>query len=137
MARNYAKALPVDVGSNTMVGSPAPVKALQRFAASAAVSSVITLDDAATQVEVGASGNGVLVRWVPRTETASVSPFASVTTGNFDHYVPAGAVRYFVVPREVAPVTSIVGVNVAEGLYQRVAFIQQPGTAGSVISATY
>ncbi len=117
---------------------PAPFKAQARyFDDNTAVSSVITFTDNTTQIEVGTgSQGGALLRWVPATETAGVSPFASVLTTNFDHYIPANAVRQFVVPREVPGTSSIVGANIQNGLYRRVAIIAS-GPISSVIATEY
>lgn len=120
-----------------MTEYPAAVKAQARYlSTNGANSSVITLTDNTTQIEVASSsGGGCVIRWVPATETAAVSPFASVTTANFDHYVSATP-RKFVVPRETVGTSSIVGANVQNGLYRRVA-IMSSGPISSVILSEY
>ncbi len=134
MTANYAPAQPQDKKNQVLVGYPPAKKALATYGATAAASSVVTLTDNTTEIEVEAvGGNGVAIRWIPATETAAVSPFASViasgTTANFDHIVPAGIVRRFVVPVETTGVTSIVGANKQNGLYNRVAWINVTGSA--------
>lgn len=123
--------------SQPMYEFPAPFKAQARYYDdNAGVSSVITLTDNTTQIEVGTNGSGAILRWVPATETAAVSPFASVLTSNFDHFIPSNTVRSFVVPKETQGVNSIVGANVQNGLYKRVAIIN-PGPVSSVIVTEY
>lgn len=134
---NYAKKIPRDKeGGNGMQLFPAPFKAQARyFDDNTAASSVITLTDNTTQIEVGSTGaGGTLLRWVPVTETAGVSPFGSVLTTNFDHYIPANAVRSFVVPQEVPGTSSIVGANIQNGLYRRVAAIAAGPISSVIIS---
>ncbi len=87
-------------------------------------------------------GQAAVVRWVPTTETAAVSPFASVisiagATANFDNIVPVGQVRRFTVPieRYVNSMASVQGANRDLGLYQRVA-IKSTGV-GSVLTAEF
>ncbi len=139
---NYAKALPRDRGGETMQNHPAPFKALATYGGeNSSASSVITLTDNTTAIEVDAQGGSCVVRWVPATETAAVSPFASVIsiaggTANFDHVVPVGTVRRFVVPQELGMVqSSVVGANVQNGLYKRVA-VKSIGVA-SVLTTEY
>lgn len=120
-----------------MEGFPAPVKAQARFLReNAATSSIQTLTDNTTQVEVGTNATaGAWIRWIPATETAA-APAGSVLSNNFDHYVPANTVRTFVVPRESQGVASIVGANVQNGLYRRMAVGTVSG-AGSVLTTEY
>lgn len=126
MSINYAKRIPIDEQNNPMQEYPAPFKALARYNTNnATVSSVITLTDSTTVVEITAPGADVAVRWVPATEGAGGAPFASVISQgasiNLDHLVPRNTVRRFVVPVEGIGTSSIVGANVANGLYKRVA----------------
>lgn len=127
---------PIDEGGNLMMNSPSPFKANATYNATAApASSVITLNDNTTLVEVTTSGSsGAVLRWVPVTETAGVSPFASVIssglTANFDHAIPPNTVRRFAAPLETRGVNSVVGVGVQGGYYRRVAV----GNAGGVAS---
>lgn len=91
-------------------------------------SSVITVTPDTTTIEITANGGAAVMRWVPRGETAAVSPFASVlgpagATANYDHVIPANTMRRFAIPIEVqyAVPSSMVGSNIENGLYQRVA----------------
>lgn len=137
---NYAKAMARDKGGEAMQNSPAPNLALARSGAeNGTASSVLTLTDNTTVIEVSAQGVSAALRWIPATETAAVSPFASIITAvsgvNYDHIIPSGTVRRFVVPIETMPSASVVGANVQNGLYKRVA-IKNIGV-GSVLLAEY
>ena len=143
MSQNYAKPLPVDARNNVMDEYPAPYKAVATVSTVPVASSCISLTDRTTVVEIAAVGGaGSFIRWVPRTETAAVSPAASVIASglgvaNFDHFIPAGTVRRFVVPIEIVPATSIMGANGANGLYNRLAWINASGVSSSVLSTEF
>lgn len=137
----YAKRQAVDANGAPMVNLPSPFTAVARNAnTNQAASSVITLTDNTTMVEVAAQGTGgAVVRWVPATETAGVSPFGSVIAAgaglNFDHVVPTATVRRFVVPIEnVVTQYSVVGANVQNGLYKRLAVISTGGTSSVLVT---
>lgn len=135
---NYAKSLPRDRNNSEMQGYPAPFVALQRFVATTLTSSVVTLTDNTTAIEVGTvGGGGVLMRWIPATETATVSPFGSVLTTNYDHFIPANSFRRFVVPIETMPSQSVVGANIANGLYRRVAWLAATAPPSSVLASEF
>lgn len=143
MSSDYAKMLPRDAGFAAMQEYPAPVKAVASvyYRDNLPVSSVTTLDQNTSTLEVGAfGGQGVVIRWIPTTETASVAPFASVVSSglgaNFDHYIPPSTERRFIVPRETigAPIGAMGSVN---GLYQRIAVSNAGATASSVIVIQY
>lgn len=122
---------------------PAPIKAKAVYTGTVTVSSVVTLTDNTTTLEVGAiGGGGLAIRWIPATETAAVSPFGSVIASgvgaNFDHFIPANNIRRFVVPIEnIGAPTSIVGVNKQLGLYNRVAWVQAVAMSASVMGTEY
>ena len=82
------------------------------------------------------SGEGIVIRWVPTTETAAVAPRGSVIASglgaNFDHLVPVNTVRRFAVPRETAGAREGAAGSV-NGLYQRVARINAGRIASSVL----
>ena len=142
MAANWANALPIDERNTPLQDFPAPVKAQARYVRDPIASSVITLTDNTTTLEVGAiGGGGVLLRWVPATETAAGAPFGSVIASgvgaNYDHWIPPNMVRRFVVPKETSGVSSIVGTNIANGLYNRVAWIAANVPGSSIIAAEY
>lgn len=115
--------------------SPAPVPAIARYNAGSGVSSVVTVTDNTTTLEVGAvGGSGVLLKWIGRTDTAG-----SVTGANFDNFIPPNMVRRFAIPIETRGTASIVGANIQNGLYNRVAWFSAVGAAGasSVIASEY
>lgn len=124
MAIPAQKPLPKDSGSNEVLQAyPAPFLALQsRTSESAAVSSVITLTDRTTALEVTAVGGTAALKWIATTNT-NPSVIAAATGANYDHIIPAGTMRRFVVPQERAGIPSISGANIMNGLYQRVAYI--------------
>lgn len=132
---NYAKSIPVDQGGSSLTDSPAPIKGVARFYRdNGSTSSIQTLTDNTTQIEVGTANGPALIRWIPASEGAA-APAGSVLTTNFDHYIPANAVRYFVVPKESQGSSSIVGANVQNGLYKRVAISNM--TVASVVTIEY
>ena len=140
---NYAKNIPRDTGGAGMTDFPAPVISQTRYHNENAVaSSVISLNPNTTQIEVGVfGGQGAVIRWVPITETAAAagakaSVIASGLGANFDHFIPAGTYRQFVVPKETQG--SYAGqVGSVNGLYQRVARINGGGTASSVLLSEF
>lgn len=140
---NYAKSLPRDKDGAAMQEYPAPVRAVASvyYRDNLPLSSVITMDQNASSLEVGAfGGQGVVIRWIPTTETASVAPFGSVISSglgaNYDHWVPPSMYRRFVVPRETggAPAGAVGSIN---GLYQRVAVSNAGALSTSVLVIQY
>lgn len=134
---NYAKELPRDKQGAAMQEYPAPFRPNARYSSeNATASSVITLTDDTTEVEVGAQGGAAVMRWVTAADTqASVVSIAG-STANFDHFIGSGTVRRFVVPIALSTVqASIVGINVQMGLFRRVA-VKSIGTA-SVLTSEY
>ena len=135
MSQNYAVPQPHDKNGAELAGYPSPVKALARYATEAVASSVISLTDGTTVVEIAAVGGaGIMMRWVPSTETAATTPFASVIASglgvaNWDHVIAPLTVRRFVVPIEKVPnPQSVMGANGSNGLYNRIAWISTVGT---------
>lgn len=143
---NYAKQLPVDKGGTPMQGFPAPFKTVASvyYRDNLPVSSLITLDQNASTIEVGTfGGQGAVIRWIPIGETPGnffTSVISSGLAANFDHFVPAGVgianYRKFVVPRETggAPTGAVGSVN---GLYQRIAVSNAGPTATSILLTQY
>ncbi len=139
---NYAKRLAVDAGGTPMQEYPSPFTSNARYNTENGVaSSAISMNPNTTKLEVGAfGGQGVKIRWVPIAETAAVSPFGSVISSgvgaNFDHWVPPGTYRQFVVPKETggSPTGQAGSVN---GLYQRVAVVSAGATASSIIASEF
>lgn len=117
--------------------TPAPYPAAVRWPTStAAVSSVITLSDNTTTLEVGAiGGGGIAIKWIATSDTqASV---LAAGAANFDNFIPANAVRRFAIPREGIGTSSIVGANKQNGLYNRVAWIAVAAPSSSIIASEY
>lgn len=133
------KQLPKDGAGNEMQEFPTPFKTIvTRNRDNATVSSVITLSDNTSTIEIIATGGPAFIRWVPTTETAAVAPAGSVisdgASANFDNGIASNTVRRFAVPIErFVAQASIVGLNKQYGLYQRVAIIG----AASVASTEY
>lgn len=139
MASNYAKQQPNDKEGQKMQNYDPAFKAITRYERNnLTVSSIFTLSDDTTIVEVAAVGTSAAIRWVPVTETAAVTPFASVITligsENFDHVVAKDTVRQFVVPRESQGVPSIVGINKQAGLYNRIAVISAAAVSSVLLA---
>lgn len=143
--QNYAVGIPHDKNHQDLQDFPAPLKAKARYndETNAGISSVISLSHDTTVVEVYAGGSAAAIRWIPTTETAGVTPFASVitlegTTANYDHVVPVNTLRRFVVPIETAVTNpeSVQGVNRLNGLYQRVA-VKTFAVVGSVLTTEF
>lgn len=130
MSNIYPK-LPKDQANETMQEYPAPIVAKDSWLSeNATASSVLLLGHNTTALEVHAGGKDAVIRWVAATGAAAgVSSVVAVAgaTANFDHVIPAGTVRRFAVPIEVAGTaqSSVQGVNRAEGLYNRVAWKTQ------------
>lgn len=142
MSQNYASAIPSDREGHELQEFATPFKANARYSTNnATVSSVITLNDNTTSVEISAVGQSVAIRWIPSTETAAVSPFASVittsgATANFDNVIPANYFRRFVVPVETQGVNSVVGIGVQAGTYRRIA-IMSGATVSSIMVSEF
>lgn len=128
---NVTKPLAIDRnGAPIQNGSPDGVALVARYSDNGAVSSVITMNDNTTLLEVSATGTPAIVRWVPSTDTA-----ASVISTNYDVIVPPNTLRKLPVPHETTGTSSIVGLGVQAGLYRRYAW-KNIG-AGSVMSNEY
>lgn len=152
MSKNYAAGPPMGDNQVPLQGVPAPYKAIASNGnVNQAASSVITLTENTTAIEIGTMGAaGALMRWIPVTETAAVSPFASVVgvssvgatyAANFDHEIAANTVRRFVVPIESAAnttfgatITSVQGQNREYGLFRRVAIISAGGISSVLLT---
>ena len=132
---NYAPKLPYDKTGEPLQGYPSPKLALSRYASENSTnSSVISVTHDTTALEITAIGNAAVMRWVTTGDTqASVISIAGATA-NFDHVIPNGTVRRFVIPIESETQTgSVQGINREIGLYQRVA-IKSIGIASVLLS---
>ena len=129
---NYARELPQDRKDQRFDGAPPAFVALQSQSGVPAASSVLTLTDRTTVIDITATG-------VAAGSAAIIGKWgsASVTASNFDIAVAAGQSRTFVVPVSVMGTTSVAGANVANGLYATLA-LKNVGTAGgSVLTVEY
>lgn len=134
MAR-YAKPVAVDKNGNSLDSQPLPLKALATTVSeNATVSSVITLNDNTTDIEIAAVGAPAFIRWIARTDTAG-SVLSAAGTANYDAFLQSGQTKRFIVPIETLGTSSIVGANIANGLYNRLAY--KSGGIGSILSNQY
>lgn len=136
---NYAKSLARDRDGAAMTGQVAPFTAINRYGAeNASASSVITVSSITTAIEIAAVGGPAVMRWVTSGDTQA-SVVSAVASPNFDHVIPTGMFRRFVIPIEKNPQNdtagSVQGINVAQGLYQRYA-VKSIGVA-SILSSEY
>lgn len=140
---NYAKSLARDVNGNEIQGHPAPYPALASYERdNSVVSSVISLNPNTTIIEVGAyGGGGLAIRWVPLTETAAQTPFASVIasglTANFTHTIPVNTIRRFIIPKETQGQMAGGQIGSVNGLYQRLAFINVSTSGSSILASEF
>lgn len=135
---NYAKSLPQDRNNHPLQGLPAAVPALASYdGENATASSVLTLTQDTTALEIAANGGAAVMKWITQGDTTA-SVISAVAGANYDHVIPKDTVRRFIVPREVNSATgygSVMGTNRQEGLYRRVA-IKSTGVS-SVMTAEY
>lgn len=127
---NYAKPLPKDKNNESLQEYPAAATSLQTVAGVPLASSVLTLTDSTTVLEVATVGNPIVMKW------GSASVISAAGTANFDHMIPANSIRRFVVPVSTSGTTSVAGVNTQMGLYNKVALKVHVGSA-SVFTAEY
>lgn len=131
----YATPRAVDINGNLIQGTamvqPAIVSTVSE---NGTASSVITVNDNTTDLEVFAVSAPVFVKWIGRSDTTA-SVISAAGTANFDVVIPSGAVRHLVIPRETMGTSSTVGANIANGLYNRVAW--KTGGIGSILATQY
>lgn len=127
------------VGENgvpfTSDASPIGPAKKQYLSENGTASSVITVNDGTTVVEVGTVGAPAYIKWIGRSDTTASVIAAAGATANFDDYIPANTTRIFPIPIEQQGTSSIVGANIANGLYNRIAV--KTGGIGSVISVEF
>lgn len=132
---NYAVPLPHDKNNEYMHSFPSPIKAKAVLSSeNATASSVIGVTHDTTTLEVSAVGGPAVIRWIATTDTAA-SVISAVSGANYDHVIPTGTYRQFVIPIEAygSSAQSVQGVNRANGLYRRVAF-KSIGVASVLLS---
>lgn len=135
MSINPYRELPRDKNGNAMQGVPPAFTALQRFSSeNATTSSVVTLNDNTTFVEVLSLGVGAALRWVASTDTQA-SVVSAAATANYDVLLSPNSVKRLAIPQEKVGVSSIVGLGVQAGLYRRMAW--KTFGVGSIMSAEY
>lgn len=135
MSTPYAVPLPNDKNGNPLQGIPSPKVANTRYGSeNGTASSVMTMTDNTTVVEIAAIGGPAVMRWVAASDTQA-SVISAVATANFDYVIPSATMRRFVVPIESVGVSSVVGINPQAGLYRRYA-VKSIGVA-SVLSSEY
>lgn len=131
----YATAITNDVNGNDIQGAAITQPAIAATAyENSGTSSVITLTDNTTDLEISAVGSTGFVKWISRGDTTA-SVINSAGTANYDVIIPAGTVRRLVVPIETIGTASLVGANIKNGLYNRVAF--KTGGTGSILATQY
>ena len=146
MSQTYAKPIPVDRNGTALQEYPPVASAIAVLARdNATTSSVTTLSPNTTVVEVAAVTAGAVVKWASSNvgSVQGVSVISAAGTANFDHFIPAGTYRKFVVPRLTAGIPntnnqgspSMVGLNVSEGLFGHIA--TKSTGVGSVLLTEY
>lgn len=138
----YAPLMPRDRGNEPIPDVPPAAKALKVWGVGSAVSSVITLQDGTSMLDITAvGGSGLVLRFIPLTETAGVGAAASViasgATANFDISIPANWRQRVVIPQETFGTSSVVGINKQAGLYNRVAWIGVGVPQSSILAAEF
>lgn len=129
------KKLPTDNNAVPMQEFAAPYLSLKTDnSENNTVSSLITLTDNTSIIEVQAIGGAAAIKWIA-TGNTNPSVITAAGTANFDHIIPANYYRRFAVPQENQGVNSIVGINKQAGLYNRVA-VKTVGVA-SVATTQY
>lgn len=142
--RNYAAGKPTGDNNVPFFDSPPAFKAIVTWArdASATASSILNLSHNTTAVEVAAIGSAVFIRWVgfsdAQNSVAATSVISNNGSANFDHAIPSGTVRRFVVPIETVYTgnpASQVGAAIGNGLFRYLA-IKTAGV-GSIATTEY
>lgn len=117
----YPNAARDKMGQPIYEGNMPLVAKVTRASDNAAASSVVTLNDNTTFVEMVAIGATGYMKWIASTDTTA-SVISAAGTANFDHVLPAGLPLWLPVPQETIGTPSIVGANKQNGLYNRLAF---------------
>lgn len=133
MAISYAQAIARDEAGVPLQEFPAPVKATKTTVAVTAISSVFTFDNSSTSIEITAPNSPVAWRWLPVGSPLGSVVSSYATAANFDHIIPSGQLRRFVIPRETQGIAGPALANSVHGLYQFGAAIPLNGTAAASI----
>lgn len=141
--QNYARGKALGNNGIPFQDSPPPFKALAvGGSTNQAASSVITLTEDTTAVEVAVIGTGgAVMKWVATGDTVGsvfgVTSVGATNAANFDHVVAAATLRRFVIPIEAQQATgysSQMGANRANGLYRRVAILSTGGVSSVILT---
>ncbi len=133
MALNYSKGSPIDKQGNAIQNNPSPFIALATTVAVTAISSVVTFNNNSTDIEVAAPGTAAAIKWIGVGAAQTSVIASSLGTSNFDHIIPAGGLRRFVIPRETQGIAGPALSNSVHGTYQRLAVVPINGTAAASI----
>lgn len=124
MSVNPYKQLPRDKGGEPMQEFATPFKAVaQSNWENIGASSYLSLSPNTTTIEITAVGTAAAIRWIATTDTQASVVTNAAGTPNFDNIIAVNTTRRFAVPIEAmyqAP-SSMVGANIQNGLYRRVA----------------
>lgn len=141
MAQNYARG--PAMGNNQVPFTTEAPPAVKAIAATmrdslSPISSITILNTNTTAIEVVAAGGTGFIRWLTQAVVdTSVAGTSVIATGtpNYDHAIPAGTMRRFVIPIASVPTsqTSMQGANPLNGLYSHVA---TRGTLTSILGIT-
>lgn len=136
MSNSYAARLPLDEAGNLMQEFPSAVPALVTTAAVTPLSSVVAFGNNSTSIEIAAP-QGAAIKWIAigAAQTSVISSYAA--TANFDHIIPAGTYRRFVIPRETQGVNGPLGAGSVNGLYQRLAIAPIATLTSSILVTEY
>lgn len=136
MSLQYAAKLPTDASGMPMQEFPSARPSQARYTnENATASSVISVSHNTTTIEVAAVGGAAALRWVASSDTQASVVTVAGATANYDHVIPSGTYRRFVLPIESqgGNPASVQGTNRLNGLYQRVA-IKSMGVASVLLS---
>ncbi len=87
-------------------------------------SSLITLNDNTTSLEIHAVGGAAAIKWITASTISGLGNTSVVSAAsgfNADGMIPANYFRRFAVPQATGGVNSVVGLNKQAGLYPAVA----------------
>lgn len=118
---NYTR-LATDQGGHDLQEFAVPFVALKKDASdNNSASSLITLTDSTTTIEIHAIGGAAAIKWISTSNTNPSVVTTAGATADFDLAIPANYFRRIPVPQETIGTASIVGLNKQAGLYNRVA----------------
>ncbi len=131
------KYLAKDGAGNHMQDFAIPFVALEEdVSENNVVSSLITLTDNTTELEIATVGAAAAIKWIGTGDTIGSVVTAAGATADYDFIIPPNMLRRFPVPVErFVAQTSVVGLNKQYGLYNRVAV--KAFAIGSVMTTQY